>query len=71
MSNKANNNLKSAYGFIEDVEHYIEQAKAHTVDKELIVKIEQCMKASLDLKWKLHDIIKFINNQNNKTNKED
>lgn len=64
MSDKANNNLKSAYSFIEDVEHYIERAKSHTVDKGLIIKIEQCMKAALDLKWKLHDIIKFDNKQN-------
>lgn len=71
MSDKANNNLKSAYSFIEDVEHYIERAKSHAVDKGLIMKIEQCMKAALDLKWKLHDIIKFSNNQNNKTNKEE
>lgn len=61
MSDKTNNNLKSAYSFIEDVEHYLERAKAHA-GKELTGKIERCMSMTLDLKWKIHDIINFNNN---------
>ena len=62
MSDKANNNLKSAYSFIEDVEYYLERAKAHAVGKELTGRIERCMMLALDLKWKIHDIINFNNN---------
>ena len=62
MSDKANNNLKSAYSFIEDVEHYLERAKAHAVGSDTYNKIERCMMLALDLKWKIHDIIKFNNN---------